>query len=394
MKAHAEPPVCPRLFEVEALRDGRLTGAEVTRFQSHVRTCPACAQEMQAMAMLGDALRSTTTSPAGNELHVRRERTRLLAAFDARLVPVANSRRPRLWLGAVAALALVALLMLLLRPSRPVTPVAVSSDSVKVQAATTTKWSRRAENQVETITLETGTLSIRVDHQLPHRRLLVLLPDGELEDIGTTFSVTAAAGRTTQVSVQDGSVVLRLRDTPALTLRAGDSWISAPAPVTTASAASQPPAVPLLHAPSANVAPTAAPAPSISTPAAPAAPAPATLAPASAAVAGARTVPTVPDSVNRPDPAADFRAAMSAFTGGDNPRASRLFAAFLRQHPRDSRAEDAAYLRVLALQRAGDASGMKQAAAEYLKRYPRGFRHAEVEPLSRPLRAPPDAPSE
>jgi TolA-binding protein len=85
---------------------------------------------------------------------------------------------------------------------------------------------------------------------------------------------------------------------------------------------------------------------------------------------------------------------MSAFTGGDNRRASSLFAAFLNQHPRDSRAEDAAYLRVLALQRAGNSSGMKQAAAEYLKRYPHGFRHAEVEPLSRPANAPPSAPSE
>jgi hypothetical protein len=383
VKAHAVPPACPRLFEVEALRDGRLSGAEVTRFQSHVRTCSVCAQEMQAMAALGEALRSPTPSHDADQLHVRRERTRLLAAFDASLVPVPSRRRPHLWLGAVAALALVALVALVaLRrsPARSVTPVATSADSVKVQAATTTKWSRRAENQLETITLETGTLSIRVDHQLPHRRLLVLLPDGELEDIGTTFSITAAAGHTTQVTVQDGSVILRLHEAPALTLRAGDSWIPAPAPVTTASAPNPAPPPSRLSAHDAKATPTAAPAlaPSVSAPEAPDGPA----------------VPSVADPTNRPDPASDFRAAMSAFSIGDNARASALFAAFLGQHPRDSRAEDAAYLRVLALQRAGNSTAMQQAAAEYLKRYPHGFRHAEVEPLSRPVKAAPSAPSE
>jgi TolA-binding protein len=357
---------CPRLFEVEALRDGRLTGAEVTRFQGHVRTCVACAHEMRALAELGDALRSVPPSPEAHELHVRRERTRLLAAFDASLVPAPGRSRPKLWLGAVAALALVmALLALRFRPSPPVTPVAASHESVKVQAAETTKWSRRAENQLETITLETGTLSIRVDHRLPHRRLLVLLPDGELEDIGTTFSVSAAAGQTTRVTVQDGAVILRLRDAPALTLRAGDSWIPAPAPATTTSSASPAPARPVLAVLSAKPAASAAPAPAIAAP------------------RGTPALVAVPVAANRPDPAADFRAAMSAFTGGDNARASSLFDTFLSQHPRDSRAEDAAYLRVLALQRAGNLGATKRAAAEYLKRYPRGFRHAEVEPLSR-----------
>ena len=376
MKAHAIPPACPRLFEVEALRDGRLSGAEVTRFQSHVRTCSVCAHEMQAMAELGDALRSTPSREA-DQLHVRRERTRLLAAFDASLVPAPNRRRPHLWLGAVAALALVALVASLLRPARSVVPVAASADSVKVQAATTTKWSRRAENQLETITLETGTLSIRVDHQLPHRRLLVLLPDGELEDIGTTFSVTAAAGHTTQVTVQDGSVILRLREAPALTLRAGDSWIPAPAPVTTASAPSAPPPLSRPPAHGAKPTPAAAPVPALAT-----APAPAPSVSAPEAHEGP-AVPSVAEPTNRPDPAADFRAAMSAFTIGDNARASALFAAFLAHPPRDGRAEDAAYLRVLALQRAGNSTATQRAAAEYLRRYPHGFRRAEVEPLSR-----------
>ncbi len=46
--------------------------------------------------------------------------------------------------------------------------------------------------------------------------------------------------------------------------------------------------------------------------------------------------------------------------------------------------EDAAYLRVLALQRAGEQTSMRAAARDYLRRYPSGFRRAEVERLSRP----------
>jgi TolA-binding protein len=73
---------------------------------------------------------------------------------------------------------------------------------------------------------------------------------------------------------------------------------------------------------------------------------------------------------------------MKALNGGDSARAAALFSAFISAYPRDSRGEDAAYLRVLALQRAGNSSAMKQAAADYLSRYPRGFRRAEVEQLS------------
>lgn len=63
---------------------------------------------------------------------------------------------------------------------------------------------------------------------------------------------------------------------------------------------------------------------------------------------------------------------------GDNARAAALFAAFVAAQPRDARAEDAAYLRVIALQRAGKPVEMKRAAE-----YPGGFMRDEVEPLAR-----------
>ena len=87
-------------------------------------------------------------------------------------------------------------------------------------------------------------------------------------------------------------------------------------------------------------------------------------------------------SASASDPSVDFRAAMAALDVGDNHQAAATFANFLAKHPRDARAEDAAYLRIIALQRSGDSAGMKQAALEYLRRYPAGFRQAEVERLS------------
>jgi hypothetical protein len=345
---------CPRLFEVEAMRDGRLTGAEVARFQSHLLACADCACEARALEALAESLRRPTTLADVDELHVRRERMRLLAAFDARLVPAPRrlAQHWRLSTAAVALLSVLAALAFVLWPARPApshlpeAPLATPPDPVTIRADSGARWSRQPDAHLDRIMLESGALSIRVDHATSKRRLLVLLPDGELEDIGTTFSVSADAGHTTRVIVQDGSVVLRLHGRPPLALGAGDSWSPPPAPAATPLESKPAPAPSRRAKPT----PTTTPAPRRSTP--------------------------------DPDPSADFRAAMSAFDSGDNTLAATRFAAFLSQHPRDLRAEDAAYLRVLALQRAGNSAATQQAARDYLGRYPRGFRRAEVETLS------------
>jgi outer membrane protein assembly factor BamD (BamD/ComL family) len=79
----------------------------------------------------------------------------------------------------------------------------------------------------------------------------------------------------------------------------------------------------------------------------------------------------------------DFREAMAALHAGQSRDAAARFARFIEQHPRDARAEDAAYMRVLALREAEDEAGMQAAARRYLRRYPEGFRRAEVEALLR-----------
>jgi outer membrane receptor protein involved in Fe transport len=78
-----------------------------------------------------------------------------------------------------------------------------------------------------------------------------------------------------------------------------------------------------------------------------------------------------------------FRGGMAALERGDNRQAANLFRDFIGKHPGDRRAEDAAYLRAIALQRCGDATGTQEAAREYLQRYRDGFRRLEMEQLSR-----------
>jgi TolA-binding protein len=371
---------CPRRFEVEAARDGRLAGAELARFQSHLARCPSCSEEYQALEALRASLRGLSTGVA-DELHTRRERTRLLAAFNARLVPAAT--RSRRWLVTLLApAALVAIALVAVAPWSPQRPartaasasVAAAPEGIAIRPGPSTQWSSRVENHRETITLAAGTLAISIDHTRSPRRVRVLLPDGELEDLGTTFTVTVTGSETTHVSVQHGAVIVRLRDRPPIVLGANQSWT----PSMPESAASP-----------------AAPAPDGSHALSPA---PASTASSAAGRVGA-SVPALPAPVStspgdiRPEPtrgtgaadaaATDFRAALSALDAGNPSLAATLFAAFLVRHSTDVRAEDAAYLRVIALQRAGNLDATRSAAKTYLERYPTAFRRLEIEPLSR-----------
>jgi hypothetical protein len=341
---------CPRSFEAEAIRDGRLGEAERGSFDRHTRTCPVCAREVHALDALGQALRESVHEQA-DEVHVRRERTRLLAAFDHELLVPERHSVPRghfIW--PLAAAVLVAAIAVFWRPHSPVVPAA----RAVVRADNAAAWSNQFEGDREEVLLEHGALWIHVDHGAGHRRLVVVLPDGELEDTGTTFTVAAENGHTTRVAVAEGSVMLRLRGEPPVRVGAGETWTpSVPAPSPCAiSTTTEPPLSAAPFAPrKAN------------------GPAPPALGPA----------PTAPPT----DASLDFRTAMSALDRGDSREAAAGFASFITEHPRDPRAEDAAYLRVIALRRCDDRNAMRAAALEYLDRYPTGFRQAEVEVLSR-----------
>jgi len=350
---------CPRLFEAEAMRDGRLAGAELASFTRHATACAACRREVHALEALAEALRASPGTEAGaDELHRLRQRTRLVAAFDAAMVaplrgPGATLRMLRM-LRPAAAAAMIAAALLFWRARSA--PNADAAPSMVVHAAAGTTWSRRAEGDRETIVLERGELAIHVDHARRNTRLIVALPDGELEDTGTTFTVSAADGRTTRVAVEEGSVLLRLRGRPPFAIGRAESWTP------------EPPAAP---SPAANVSTTTAPQGKRATPPAPAGP----------ARRGWSAPPAAPRDA--PDPAIDFRAAVALLDSGAHRDAAAALAQFRAAHARDPRAEDAAYLRVIALQRCGADDEARRAARDYLRLYPAGFRRAEMEKLSR-----------
>jgi len=368
---------CPRLFEVEALRDGRLLGAERLSFQRHLDSCACCSREVVELQTLADRLCNSGAEADADELHARRERTRLLAAFDAKLAPPERTLVPRGWLvGAAAASLLVLSFFMYFRARSAAAPG--TQRAVAVHAEGSASWSRRSEGPVEKILLERGALSIHVDHTGEKRRLLVVLPDGELEDIGTTFTVSAEAGRTTRVSVASGSVVLRIRGQAPLALRAGEIWRpSQPAVVSTCPSCEPPPAAGATSAP--IIPPSAAPTSPLSSARVQGVQGAQTALPPS----DRRASPAASAEGHEPSPSLDFRAAMALLDSGDNAAAAARFSSFLNAHPRDARCEDAAYLRVIALQRTGDAGSMREAASRYLRQYPNGFRRAEVAALAR-----------
>jgi TolA-binding protein len=184
----------------------------------------------------------------------------------------------------------------------------------------------------------------------------VHLPDGTLEVRGTAFVVEVRRGVTVAVRVTEGMVWLDLQGLGARTLAAGATWSRVPAAADLARP-SPPPAPPEPAPPTAQASTaTSTPSPSAS-------------APPTAARSG-----TVATTAARHAPTAflDYAAGVRAMARGDYRAAAESFARFEQRARQDERAADAGWLRVVALRRAGDAPGARQAAAQYLRAYPEG----------------------
>ena len=319
----------------------------------------------EALAALGTALRASQRAGT-DQLHVRRERTRLLAAFDRSLISRKTRWKGRVLASVVAAAAALLVAVVWIRRSPPASPPVVPSVAA-IHADPGTVWSRRTADRRDIVVLERGELRIQVTHAEGKPPLLVLLPDGELEDTGTIFSVTVEAGHTARVAVIEGSVTLRIRSQPVVEIRAGETW-SPPFHVAPRFGELQRLAPSRREARNRHQAHDTR---CLSR---------RRIRPrrlkASASVSASAVAPS-------DDRSEQFRAAVASFNRGENAGAAQKFARFLAEYPRDPRAEDAAYLRFLSLRRAGETSAARAAALEYLKRFPAGFRRSEVESLSR-----------
>lgn len=317
---------CPRLWEVEAARDSRLSGTALAAHDAHVTACRECNHEREAFDALARDLRASDAD--GDEVSLRRLRqTTLERAFDDSGAPSRTPSRVRIAALGVALLGVA--VFAFLRNTR----VTQAAPSIAVTAGDgSATWTRHSAGGVEQIDLGDGAFSLVVRRRPSDARVIVRVPEGEIEDFGTRFDVSVRAGRTQRIAVREGSVAFRRPGKAPLRLSAGMVWSAnddASALVATA---------PIAVMPKPEVA-------------------------AEVPVA-ATTRPPV-----RVERAERVTAAVATAAAAEPMRASL---------PATS-AEDAAYLHVLALLREGRDKEARLAAALYVQRFPNGFRHPEMQ---------------
>jgi TolA-binding protein len=340
--------VCARGWQVEAMLDGRLEGQEGRSFERHLGACSTCAAELAAQRALVEAM-SALPGASRSELEHRRARLALLGAADGRLVGGARAPRARwsYWAGVPAALAGAALVAALVLGKSADAPLSAAAPAYEVRDVGAAVWTEETQGDRTTVALRDGKASFHVEHLEGSARFVVALPDGELEVRGTRFVVDVRGAQTRAVVVEEGVVALSVAGFSGL-LGAGERW-----PVEEVAPAVEPSALagePVASSTPLPVAPERAPA---------------------SAAPSARTPPS-------PRAGPRFAEAMAAYSSGDYGRADGLFAAFVRDFPRDGRSEDATFLRADARARRGDAAGAAAAAREYLRAYPRGLRRPEA----------------
>jgi hypothetical protein len=325
---------CSRRWLAEAIRDGRVKGPEREGFERHAVTCADCAAEVETLEHLGAALRQLPTKQQ-DHLSNRRQRQKLMADVDSAWLAGVKTRlwrnRAALWTGGVAVAGFVALYGLWLRQgSLRFEPRPIAAESVvDVRAELGARWSQSKGDDFNRVDLIEGALWLRIQRARSESRVVIGVPDGEIEDFGTVLTVRVADSRTTSVVVKEGHVALRLRDLPEVQLHAGESW-TAPPEVT-------PP---------------------------PVAPEPSPVGLGLTASIGSHSAPKGAHETSK-DTASPRR---------DPKRTTQPIPAEIEA----GNAEDRAYVEIIDLVRAGKTTAARAAARDYLVRFPDGFRRIEV----------------
>ena len=388
---------CDRMWQVEALDDGRLEPQDRASFERHAASCSACSSELLRLRNLNRIMLEAPTAER-TDLERRRARIALLGAANQRVIERQSpSRKVRMWVLA-AALPLVVLSGAALAHYSS----ARAGSGFEVVNVAQADWSANKSGTTSRVTLRAGVASFHVEHVATDARFLVMLPDGEIEVRGTRFVVDVAGDQTRSVLVTEGVVALRVGGAEHV-LHAGEHWqkrVEMDSGSSVASAAALPvePALPASAETAFSPTGSGSAHANLNVPAAPiagnsrfAAPHVASLASlASKASAGVAAVAPLRNSA---EPAAGvgppavsagarFAEAVAAFSGGDYGRADTLFGAFARDFSTDSRAEDATFLRADARARRGDKAGAAAGARAYLRAYPNGLRRPAAERLA------------
>lgn len=339
---------CQRKWQAEAASDGRLMGKDCEAALHHREHCPDCTLELQALAAITHSFTSLPELPR-DSLSVRRCRQRLMTALNESLL-VSTPRRSRRWFAAVIVLAVATSAAMLLLERARIAPAFVRSAPtlapqepavqvrrtlikvVDVHAEAGARWRIDSDPNQDRVELSEGVATFDV-HPHPGRRVIIVLPDGQLEDLGTTFEVAVNAGHTERIAVSRGRVLVRFGARPEFSLRVGEWW---QAPSVSAAPPPLPADVP------GPVAPVKAPARSE----------PLRNTPVAAHPEEARVAPFADARLNRANSASVERAA--------------------------KRAEDAAYMTILSLLRVRQFATAREQARRYLLDFPNGFRRVEV----------------
>lgn len=155
---------------------------------------------------------------------LRRNKEQLFETLDT---PVQPSRGPTPYaFAALLATGLAGLFWVQGRPVLTAAPHAVTTAVDVAQPSGPAAFARQASPAGERVALTEGTLAFRTHGSGP--KLRVVVPDGELEDVGTEFRVTVARGRTVSIQVTEGLVVFHRRDAEDVRLPAGTTWQAPP----------------------------------------------------------------------------------------------------------------------------------------------------------------------
>jgi ferric-dicitrate binding protein FerR (iron transport regulator) len=339
-------PQCQRKWQVEAVRDGRLRGKDRDSALRHRATCAECNQEDRKLVALGHDM-SRLPELARDPMTARRSRQGLIAALNRSVLEPSVSKS---FVRAAFALALAVAAVVVggFAIERALTQSGATEDPgsvVEVRAEAGARWSERTSRELDRVDLSQGAAAFTV-HPHKLRRVVIQLPDGEVEDIGTVFEIRVSEQRTRHISVSQGRIAIRLRGRPAFTLGAGEAWESESAAPKQTEAQGQP------------VRASAAPSNAQSLAVATTAPGGASRSSKVALRPGALAAPekasklSSPPTSSRPEPAVQNSASDDA--------------------------EDDAYLHILKSLKRDSYGEARARAKDYLLRFPNGFRRIEV----------------
>ncbi len=313
---------CPRRWELEASRDGRMSGAAARELSVHVASCRDCRAEQLALDALAGELGASAARAAPDELRLRRVRGLVLRRADQALTN--PDPPPRRWtqiaLGIFAAASVAGAVVWRVSLHERAPFYSVREDPRGV-------WSSVSDAGVARVALRDGAIELSVHRSEGDPRLVVELPDGTLEDEGTRFRVSVADDRTQSIRVTEGAVTFRRPHELPLRIEAGSSWTAPLEVAARETGAARPTPEP----------------------------------------EGAKSSHVPPSPPIEPGPASSGAPFVAPSTVGPQSNAER---------------EDRAYLEVLGLVREGREDEARAAANAYLRAFPHGFRRPEMERIA------------